>query len=241
MVGCKIQSSFFAEIREIREGLTKKGCLNLGSLKNVNDLNQPAYQFVPLDKFSCIVTALDRALSVVVMDYADTDPDVQKLFDGQVMHSGLLMRAFLGESDAIRTMYPKHAFGIPNKPELEETAISKARHAFENGLIGQLCSKHYSMNERTLKVGMERAVSIQRKILPLLPVEIHHFVDVLEMRIRLRKTFEKLEASGRQSMNQGQLRNLRTAVNVQNLRGQQITQRLKADFRIDLSKMFCLS
>jgi len=120
------------------------------------------------------------------------------------MHSGLLIRAFLGESDAIRTMYPKHAFGIPGKPELQETAISKARHAFENGLIAQLCSQHYGMDEQTLQIGMEKAVSIQQKILPLPPVEIHHFVDVLETRIRLRKTFEKLEASGKQSMNRGQ-------------------------------------
>lgn len=96
------------------------------------------------------------------------------------------------------------------------------------------------MDEQTLQVGMEKAVSIQQKILPLLPVEIHHFVDVLETRIRIRKKVESLEASGKQSMTQGQLRNLRTTVNVQNLRGQQITKRLKADFRFDLSKMFGL-
>jgi hypothetical protein len=41
-------------------------------------------------------------------------------------------------------------------------------------------------------------------------------------------------------MNQQQFRNLRATFNAQNFRGQQITQRLKADFRIDLSKMFCL-
>jgi hypothetical protein len=119
-------------------------------------------------------------------------------------------------------------------------AISKARHAFESGLMAQLCSKHFGMDERTLQVGMEKAVSIQQKILPLMPVEIHHFVDVLETRIRIRKRMESLEALGKQSMTQGQLRTLRTTVKVQNLRGQQITRRLKNDFRIDLSKMFCL-
>lgn len=240
IVGCKVQSSFFAEIREIRQGLSKNGCLILESLKNVNDINEPGTRFVPLDKFCCIVTALDRALSIVVMEYANADPEVLKLFDGHVMHSGLLIRAFLGESDAIRTMYPKHIVGIPGKPELDETAISKAHHAFENGLMVQLCAKHHGMDEQTLQVGMEKAVSIQQKILPLLPVEIHHFVDVLETRIRIRKKVESLEASGKQSMTQGQLRNLRTTVNVQNLRGQQITKRLKADFRFDLSKMFGL-
>lgn len=240
MVGCKIQSSFFAEIREIRQGLTKNGCLVLASLKNVTDLNEPGTRLIPLDKFCCFITALDRALSVVVMEYAHATPEVQSLFDGHIMHSGLLIRAFLGESDAIRTMYPKHIVGIPNKPELDEAAISKARQAFGNGQMAQVCSKSFGMDEQTLQVGMEKAVSVQQKILPLLPVEIHHFVDVLETRIRLRKKVESLEASGKQSMTEGQLRNLRTTVNVQNLRGQQITKRLKADFRIDLAKMFCL-
>ncbi len=237
IVGCKVQSSFFAEIQEIREGLTKNGCLLLESFKKVNDLSEPAPRFIPLDKFSCIVTALDRALSVVVVEYAHADPDVKKLFDGHPMHSGLLIRAFLGETDAVRTLYPKHVVGIPGKPELDDAVISKTRHAFENGEIARICSKHYGLEEQALQIGMERAVSIQQKILPLLPFEIHHFVDVLETRVRLRKMIEKLETSGK---TQGQLHNLRTTINVQNLRGQQITRRLKADFRIDLSKMFCL-
>ena len=237
IVGYKVQSSFFAEIQEIREGLTKAGCLLLESFKKVNNLGDSAPRIFPLDKFSCIVTALDRALSVLVVEYAHADPDVKKLFDDHPIHSGLLIRAFLGETDAVRTLYPKHVVGIPGKPELEQTAISKTRHAFENGLMAQLCSKHYSMDEQMLQIGMEKAILIQQKILPLLPFEIHHFVDVLETRVRLRKTIEKLETSGK---TQGQLHNLRTTINVQNLRGQQITRRLKADFRIDLSKMFCL-
>ncbi len=134
-------------------------------------------------------------------------------------------------------MYPKHVVGIPGKPELDDAVISKTRHAFENGEIARICSKHYGLEEQALQIGMERAVSIQQKILPLLPFEIHHFVDVLETRVRLRKMIEKLETSGK---TQGQLHNLRTTINVQNLRGQQIIRRLKADFRIDLSKMFCL-
>jgi len=191
IVGCKAQSSFFAEIREIREGLTKKGCLLLESLKNVNALNEPAPKIIPLDNFSCIVTALDRALSVVVMEYAHADPDMQRSSEGHAIHSGLLIRAFIGETNAVRTLYPKHVVGIPGKPELDETLISRARHAFEDGLIARLCSKHYGLEEHTLRIGMEKAVSIQQKILPLLPFEIHHLVDVLETRIRLRKVVEK--------------------------------------------------
>jgi len=41
-------------------------------------------------------------------------------------------------------------------------------------------------------------------------------------------------------MNQRQCRDLRATLNAQNFRGQQITKRLNSDFRIDLSKMFCL-
>jgi hypothetical protein len=240
IVGCKVQSSFFAEIREIREGLTKNGCLVLESLKKVDDLNEPAPKLISLDKFSSIVTALDRALSMVVMEYVHADPDVERLFEGHAIHSGLLIRAFLGETNAVRTLYPKHVVGIPGKPELDETLISKARHAFEDGLMAQFCSKHYGLEEHTLWIGMEKAVSIQQKILPLLPSEVHHLVDVLETRIGIRKIVEKLEASGGQSMNQQQFRNLRATLNAQNFRGQQITKRLKADFRIDQSKMFCL-
>ncbi|MEP6913541.1 MAG: hypothetical protein ABI923_12350 [bacterium] len=240
IVGCKCQASFFAEILEVREGLTKTGCLRLESLKNVNDLKELGPKFIPLDKFSCIVTALDRALSVIVMEYAHADPDMLRLFDGYEMHSGLLMRAFLGDTNAIRTMYPKHVVGIPGKTELDETLVSQARHAFENGLMAQLCSKHFGLEEHALKIGLQKAVSIQKKLLPLLPAEIHHFVDVLETRIRIRKMVEKLQASDRQAVNQVQLRNLRANLNAQNSRGQQISKRLKADFRIDLSKMFCL-
>jgi hypothetical protein len=240
IVGCKVQPRFFAEIREIRESLTKTGCLRLESFKNVSQLKEPAPKFIPLDKFSCIVTAMDRALSMLVMEYAHADPDMRRLFEGHVVHSGLLIRAFLGEADAIRTLYPKHVVGIPGKPELDETLISKARHAFEIGLMARLCSEHYGLEEHTLRGGIEKAVSIQQKILPLLPFEIHHFVDVLETRIRLRKMVEKLQASGSQSIDQGQIRTLRANLNAQNVRGQQITKRLNAAFRIDLSKMFCL-
>jgi hypothetical protein len=152
----------------------------------------------------------------------------------------LLIRAFLGETDAVRTLYPKHVVGIPGKPELDETVISKTRHAFEYGEMARICSEHYGLEENTLQTGMERAVSIQRKILPLLPFEIHHFADVLEARFRIRQMTDKLEAAGGHAINQEQIRNLHANLNAQNSRGRQIARRLRTDFRIDPSKMFFL-
>lgn len=240
LVGSEVRPRFFAAIREVKEGLTKKGCLLLESQKSVKDLHEPAPKFIPLDKFSSIVSAFDRALSHVVVAYANADPAMDTLCQGHVTHSGLLIRALLGETDAVRTLYPKHVVGISNNPELDESLIAKTHHAYEDGLMARLCAKHYGLDEDTLQTGLEKTVSIQQRILPLLPFKVHRLVDALEARIRLKKLVEKHQTSGRRSMNQAQVNNLRATLRAQALRGQEITKGLKASFHVDLAKMFCL-
>jgi len=193
-----------------------------------------------LENFSRIVTAFDRALSALVMDYANADPEMKALYGDHAMHSGLLIRALLGEPDAIRTLYPKNVVGISSKPELDDALVAKTRDAFESGLMAQLCAKAYDLDEHTLQLCVERCVAIQRQLMPLLPAEIYSLIDVTETGSRLKKMLEKLEAAGSQHTNQAQQRALRISINAQNSRGQQISRRLKADFRADLGNLFSL-
>jgi len=240
IVGCGVQRRFFVEIREVKEGLSRNGCLVLESLRNFKDSKEPAPKFIPLDKFSSIVSALDRALSQIVMVYANADPAMDAMYRGHVIHSGLLIRAFLGETNAIRTLYPEHVVGIPNNPGLNEALIAKARQAYEEGLMGRLCAEHYGLEEDALRDGLQRTVLALQRILPLLPFEVHRLVDALEARIQLQKMADKLQASGGLSMNHRQVQNLRANIGTQIARGQQITRSLKANFHMDPSKMFYL-
>ncbi|HEY7316696.1 MAG TPA: hypothetical protein VIE89_03910 [Candidatus Binatia bacterium] len=235
IIGCQANGRFFAEIKEVRQGPNKRGCLILNSSKRITKLDESAGQFIPLDNFSSMVSALDRALSRVVIAYVTEDPNTAALCRGHVIHSGLLLRAFLGETAAIRTLYPEHVMGVPNDQGLNEVLISTTRQAFEQGLLARLCAKRYGLEEEEFRAGLERAVSVQRMMLPLLPSEVHRLVDALEARISLQKSAEKLRAS-----NQRQAQNLSAAIQAQTLRVQKITQSLKADFHMEPAKMFFL-
>ncbi len=87
IVGGGVQQRFFGEIREVKEGLTKKGCLVLESLRNFRDSKEPVLKLIPLDRFSSIVSALDRALSQMVVVYANADPAMEAMWQGHVIHS----------------------------------------------------------------------------------------------------------------------------------------------------------
>jgi hypothetical protein len=240
MTGCEVRQRFFGELKEVRAGLNKQGCVVLVSVRNFARVNEPAPRFIPLDEFSSIVSALDRVLSRLVLAYVDTDPWMAAMCKNHVIHSGLLIRALLGETDAVRTLYPEHVIGVPNNPGLNQALIAKTRQAYEEGSLARLCARHYGLDEDALGIGLERAVSIQRKILPLLPFEVHRLVDALEARISLQKAAEKVKACGGESMNQKHARTLNAGIHAQILRGQRITQSLRADFHMDPSKMFCL-
>ncbi len=106
--------------------------------------------------------------------------------------------------------------------------------------MARLCAEHYGLEEGTLRDGLQRAVSILQRILPLLPFEVHRLVDALEARIQLQKIADKLHASGGLSMNHRQVQNLRANIATQIARAQQTTKSSKANFHMDPSKMFYL-
>lgn len=240
LVGCKVEQQFFAPVRFVKNGVNNSGCLRLESLKGANELGDALPKLLSLESFSRIVTAFDRALSALVMDYANGDPEMKALYGDNAMHSGLLIRALLGEPDAVRTLYPKNVVGIPGKAELDDALIGKTGEAYEGGLMAQLCAKAYDLDEHTLQACLERCVAIQQKLMPLLPAEIYSFIDVTETGSRLKKMLDKLEAANPQHTNQTQQRALRISINAQNSRGQQIAKRLKADFRADVGNLFSL-
>lgn len=240
LVGCKVERHFFAPVRLVRNGVNNSGCLRLESLKGANELGEALPKLISLESFSRVVTAFDRALSALVTDYANADPEMKALYGDLPIHSGLLIRGLLGEPDAVRTLYPKNVVGMPGKPELDDVLIAKTREAFESGLLSQLCAKAYDLDEHALQACLERCVAIQKKLMPLLPAEIYNFIDVTETGSRLKKMLEKLEAAANQNINQAQQRALRISINAQNARGQQIAKRLKADFRADVGNLFSL-
>ncbi len=239
VTSCDPRGRFFAEIKEVRQGLNKQGCLVLDQVKNRQDSTEPSFRFISLDKFSRIVSALDRALSRVVITYANTDAAMKELCQDHVIHSGLLIRALLGETEAIRFLYPAHVVAIPNNPELNDAIVSKTRKTYEEGLLGQVCAPQYGLHEDKLTMGLEKAVSIQRKLMPLLPLEVHHLADAIEGRIRLQKIIQEQRAS-RGTITPQQALSLSVAMSAQLTKQKQISARLKADFGIEQSKMFYL-
>jgi len=240
MIGGKVEPSFFGEVRAIKAGVNNNGTVRLESPKAAQDMPEPAPKLIPLDQFSRMVTALDKALSVLVMDYANADAEINRLYDNQTIQYGLLIRAFLGEADAVRTLYPKHVVGIPGKPEVDQAIIARTHEGFEDGSIARLGAANYGIEEQALQTALEKAVAIQQKILPLLPFEIHQLVDASETAGRLKKLIEKLEGAGGQTANPAQLRAMQISIKAQDGRAQQISKRLKADFRVDVSKLFLL-
>lgn len=238
LIGCEPQQRFFAEVGECRQGLNKKGCLSFDQSKSFQDFGESAPRFVSLDKLSRVVTALDRTLSHLVIAFANEDTEMRELCQHHQVHSGLLLRGLLGDSEAMRTLYPLHAMAIPNQPELSEILVAKTRAAYEQGSLARVCAARYGLQEGNLNRGLDRMLTIQRKILPLVPMEVHRLADAIEARIRLRKIAEKLEASDGRAMNQQQAANLDLAMRAQAVRQNEISKTLRADFHIDPSKMF---
>jgi hypothetical protein len=238
LIGCDPQQRFFAEVGECYQGLNKKGCLSLDQSKSFQDFGETAPRFVSLDKFSRVVTALDRTLSHLVIAFANDDPEMKELCQHHAVHSGLLLRGLFGDSEAMRTLYPTHAMAIPSQPELSDNLVAKTRVAFEDGSLARACAPRYGMDEDDLAYALMKVVTIQRKLLPIVPMEVHRLADAVETQIRLRKIAEKLQASGGRSLNPQQVANLDLALRAQTVRKTEISKTLKADFHIDPSKMF---
>lgn len=236
LVGCEAQSRFFAEVGEIHQGLNKGSCLKFDRSKSFNDFGETAPRFLTLDKLSRAVTALDRTLSHLTVVFADDDTEMRQLCQGHLVHSGLLIRGLVGDSDAIKTLYPFHAMAIPNQPELNEKLIAKVRTAHEDGSLARTCAARYGMRADDMAKGIAKAISIQKQLMPLVPMEVHRLADAIETRVRLRKIAERLTSSA----DRQQAFTLDVAIRAHALRQQQLGKTLKADFHIDPARMFFL-
>ena len=234
LVGCEPETRFFAAIGEVHQGLNKRGCLLFDRSKSFNDFGETAPRFLTLDKLSRAVTALDRTLSHLAVVYADDDPEMQQLCHGHLVHSGLLIRGLVGESEAIKTLYPLHAMAIPNQPELSDRLIAKVRTAYEDGSLARICATRYGTRSDNLSKGLTKAIAIQKQLMPLLPIEVHRLADAIETRVRLRKIAERLTAPA----DRQQAITLDVAIRAHAMRQQQLGKTLKADFQIDPSRLF---
>jgi hypothetical protein len=234
LVGCEPQARFFAEIGGIHQGLNKNGCLLFDRSKSFNDFGESAPRFLTLDKVSRAVTALDRTLSHLAVVFADDDPEMKQLCQGHLVHSGLLIRGLVGETEAIKTLYPFHAMAIPNHPEINDRLIAKVRTANEDGSLARICAARYGMRPDCLGRGIARAISIQKQLMPLLPIEVHRLADAIETRVRLRKIAERLTSPA----DRQQAITLEVAIRAHAMRQQQLGKTLKADFHVDPSRLF---
>ena len=236
LVGCEAQARFFADVGEIQEGSNKNGCLIFDRSKNFNDFGENAPRFLTLDKLSRAVTALDRTLSHLTVVFADDDSEMKELCQGHLVHSGLLIRGLVGESEAIKTLYPFHAMAIPNQPELNERLIAKVRIAHADGSLARTCAARYGMRSDDMARGIAKAISIQKQLMPLVPMEVHRLADAIETRVRLRKIAERLTSSA----DRQQAFTLDVAIRAHAMRQQQLGKTLKADFQIDPARLFFL-
>ncbi|MGZ8487898.1 MAG: hypothetical protein ACXWW4_05150 [Candidatus Binatia bacterium] len=236
LVGCEPQARFFAAIGAIHQGLNKSACLNFDRSKSFHDFGETAPRFLTLDKLSRAVTAFDRTLSHLAVVFADDDTEMKQLCQGHLVHSGLLIRGLVGESEAIKTLYPFHAMAIPNQPELSDRLIAKVRAACEDGSLAHTCAARYAMRADDLGKGIVKAISIQKQLLQLVPIEVHRLADAIETRVRLRKIAESLTSPNHRQ----QAFTIEAAIRAHTMRQQQLGKSLKADFRIDPSRLFSL-
>jgi hypothetical protein len=234
LVGCEPQARFFAEISGIRQGFNKNGCLLFDRSKSFNDFGESAPRFLTLDKISRAVTALDRTLSHLAVVFADDDTEMKRLCQGHLVHSGLLIRGLVGETEAIKTLYPFHAMAIPNHPVLSDRIITKVRNAYEDGSLARICAARYAMRPDSLAKGIVKAIAIQKQLMPLLPIEVHRLADAIETRVRLRKIAERLTSPA----DRQQAITLEVAIRAHTMKQQQLGKTLKADFHIDPSRLF---
>lgn len=234
LVGCEPQEHFFAAIGEVHQGSNSRGCLRFDRSKSFNDFGETAPRFLTLDKLSRAVTALDRTISHLAVVFADDDPEMRELCHGHLVHSGLLIRGLVGESEAIKALYPFHAMAIPNQPELSDRLIVKVRRAYEDGSLASICATRYGIHPDNLAKGLAKAITIQTQLMPLLPIEVHRLADAIENRVRLRKIAERLTAPA----DRQQAITLDVAIRAHAMRQQQLGKTLKADFQIDPSRLF---
>ena len=237
-IGCAPQQRFFAAAGAAHQGLNKTGCLNFDRSKSFRDFGEIAPRLIALDKLSRVVTAFDRTLSHLVIKFAVEDAGMKELCEHHPVHSGMLVRGLLGDSEAMRMLYPTHTMTPPNQPELHQRLIDKTLEAIEDGSLARVCAPHYNLSESELERGLKRLLTIHRKVLPLVPMEVHRLVDTIETRIRLRKAAEKLEAGGGRATNRQQAIQLDVAMRAQSARQFELGKTLKADFHVDPANLF---
>jgi hypothetical protein len=240
LVGCEPQPRFFAEVGTVQSGQNRSSCLNVDRSKSFQDFGENAPRYLTIDKLSRCITALDRTLSHLAITFANEDSEMKELCRDYAVHSGLLIRGMLDESEAIRTLYPLQAMAIPRQPELTDTLIGKIRAALASGDLARVCAPTLGIDEDELNIGIEKAVDLQRQLLPLVPIEVHRLADAIETRIRLQKIADKLTAAGKRPQDQQQAVNLNLAIRAQAMRQNQLSKMLKTDFRIDPPRLFYL-
>lgn len=238
LIGCAPRQRFFVEAGQCHEGLNKAGCLKFDVSHSFRDFGESAPRFISLDKLSRAVTAFDRALSHLLIRFCKDDPEMKQLTGKHLIHSGLLVRGLLGDNEAMRVLYPLHSTIIPNQPALSEYLVEKTRTAVANGALAQACACHYGLPATQLQRGIERLLTIQRATLPLLPMEVHRLAEAIEARIRLRKATAALDASSGGAHHRQQARQLDISARAQMARQFGLAKTLKADFRVDPSKLF---
>ena len=234
LVGCEPQARFFAAVEDIHQGINRNGCLVFDRSKSFNYFGESAPRFLTLDKLSRTITALDRALSHLTVVFADDDDEMRRLCDGHLVHSGLLIRGLVGECEAIKTLYPWHAVAIPNRAELSQALIGKVRAAYHDGSLARVGAGHYGLSADHMAKGIGRAIAVLQRLMPLVPIEVHRLADAIETRVRLGKIAEKLHGSS----DRQQAAVIEVAIQAQAQRQQQLGKTLKADFRVDPSRLF---
>lgn len=192
LIGCAPQQRFFAAAAQCHEGFNKAGCLKFDVSESFRDFGEGAPRFIALDKLSRAVTAFDRTLSHLAIRFATDNPEMKRLSENHLLHSGLLVRGLIGDNEAMRVLYPAHMTGIASHSALSERLVEKTRAAVADGSLAEVCARYWGLSTAQLQRGIERLIAIQRATLPLLPVEVHHLADAIESRLRLRRASETL-------------------------------------------------
>lgn len=239
--GGPVGKHFFATITSVHQVTKSLGCVSIQSGKlpecEVNQLGTA----IGLCRWSSLVAALDRALSHMVLTYAEGCLEIKRISSGRALHSGLLIRGLLGDPDPIRILYPE-SLTLARGPDKDlESLVGLIKWAFVDGTLAASCAAYYEIDEAELQRALSAAVSIQQEWLRLLPIEVHLLAAAIESRIRLIEQSKQLgKRDLRHPMIRREIINLNGRLKIQIERCQRIAKQLKRDFDAEPGRLFVL-
>ena len=148
--------------------------------------------FVSTQQLTRFITVSDVTLCRLMLRCITSEDRLAK--ERVDVSPGLVMRAIMPENPAILALYPDERVAISGRPDLTAFVKAKAVEYFQDGTMARAAAKHYGLSQAEFSqeafVGL---VEAQNRVMPVLPMEIYHFVEQDVLADKLSRRNEDLE------------------------------------------------